>query len=251
MINIVIPMAGAGSRFAAVGYKEPKPLIRINGIEMIRVVIGNLRPEMSHRFTFVCQSAHVANYGLRQKLNNWAPGCNVIEVQGLTQGAACTVLAARNDIDNDDMLLVVNSDQYVDANIDDFIRRMKSLTGDGLIMTMKSSDPKWSYVSIDSQLFVTRVVEKQVISNEATVGIYGFGTGRLFVQAADEMIREDVRVNNEFYVAPVYNSIIKNGGKIGVYNIGSDASGMYGLGTPEDLELFLKNPIATKATILE
>jgi len=128
---------------------------------------------------------------------------------------------------------------------------MKSLTGDGLIMTMKSSDPKWSYVSIDSQLFVTRVVEKQVISNEATVGIYGFGTGRLFVQAADEMIREDVRVNNEFYVAPVYNSIIKNGGKIGVYNIGSDASGMYGLGTPEDLELFLKNPIATKATILE
>ena len=251
MINIVIPMAGAGSRFAAVGYQEPKPLIHINGIEMIRVVIKNLQPAARHRFTFVCQSAHVKNYDLRQKLSTWAPGCNVIEVQGLTQGAACTVLAARDEIDNDDMLLVVNSDQYVDTSIDDFVRVMEDSLEDGLIMTMNSSDPKWSYVSIDDHSLVNYVVEKQVISNEATVGIYGFRTGRLFVHAADEMIDKNFRVNDEFYVAPVYNSIIKNGGKIGVFNIGSEANGMYGLGTPADLELFLKNPIATKATAFE
>ena len=117
MINIVIPMAGAGSRFAAAGYKDPKPLISVNGIAMINLVINNLTPKTDHRFIFVCQQSHIDEYDLIAKLSNWAPGCEVVGLNGLTDGAACTVLAAEKWIDNDASLMIANSDQYIDLNI--------------------------------------------------------------------------------------------------------------------------------------
>ena len=247
-MNIVIPMAGAGSRFAAQGYTAPKPLIPINGIEMIRVVIANLRPQCAHRFIFICQQAHIDAYGLQEKLSAWASGCEIIGLNALTQGAACTVLAARSLIDSDQPLMIANSDQYIDASIDAYLAHMEHNRLDGLIMTMKAHDPKWSFVGLDQNQFVTRVVEKQVISDEATVGIYNFRNGSDFVRAADTMIAKDLRVNNEFYVAPTYNELIQDGQQVGIFNIGSEASGMYGLGTPADLDLFLGLPVHLKAT---
>ncbi len=108
---------------------------------------------------------------------------------------------------------------------------------------MKASDPKWSFVGLDRECLVTHVVEKEVISDEATVGIYNFKRGGDFVSAADKMISQDLRVNNEFYVAPTYNQLIKDNKRIGIFNIGREADGMYGLGTPTDLDLFLSLPI--------
>ena len=202
MLNIVIPMAGAGSRFAVAGYKLPKPLIPINGIPMIKVVINNLRPQLEHRFIFICQQAHIETYGLIDKLSDWSPGCEVIGLNGLTDGAACTVLEAKKYIDNDASLMIANSDQYIDIDINDYLEYMDTKNLDGLIMTMKADDPKWSFVGLDQDSLVTRVVEKEVISDEATVGIYNFKKGRDYVSAAEDMIRKDLRVNNEFYVAP-------------------------------------------------
>src|SRR5438067_4204264 len=118
MLNIVIPMAGRGSRFVAAGYAVPKPLVPVHGLPMIRLVIENLRPAAPHRFTFICQRAHVAEYGLREKLACWAPDCAVIELDGVTEGAACTVLTAREIIDGDDGLMIANSDQFIDVPID-------------------------------------------------------------------------------------------------------------------------------------
>jgi len=249
MLNIVIPMAGAGSRFAAEGYKDPKPLIPVNGLPMIRVVINNLRPNISHRFIFICQQAHIEAYELIEKLTSWAPGCHVIGLDGLTNGAACTVLAAREFIENEDPLMIANSDQYVDVDINDYLRYMDEENLDGLIMTMRANDPKWSFVGLDEENLVTRVVEKQVISNEATVGIYNFKKGRDFVGAADKMISQNLRVNNEFYVAPAYDQLISAGQRIGIFNVGAETNGMYGLGIPADLELFLSLPIHKKATV--
>ena len=111
-------------------------------------------------------------------------------------------------------------------------------------MTMKASDPKWSFVSVSSEGYVTTVVEKRAISSEATVGIYNYKQGKSFVQAAETMISNNLRVNGEFYVAPTYNEMIAKGGRVGIYNIGSEGDGMYGLGTPEDLQSFLKLDIS-------
>lgn len=246
MLNIVIPMAGAGSRFAKAGYKDPKPLIPVKGTPMIKVVIDNLRPSRPHRFIFICQAQHVQEYDLQPRLAAWAPGCEIVQLDGLTEGAACTVLAARDLIDNENPLMIANSDQYIDHDIDAYLAAMDRDQLDGLIMTMKADDPKWSFVGFDDKGQVNQVVEKEVISDEATVGIYNFAHGNQFVQAADAMIRDNLRVNNEFYVAPTYNTMIQAGARLGVYNIGSEANGMYGLGIPSDLQLFIEHPVSRK-----
>ena len=247
MLNIIIPLAGAGSRFAKNGYKDPKPLIPIHGVPMIKLVIDNLRPRIAHRFIFICQNSHLNSYNLRQKFESWAPGSIILGIDGVTDGAACTVLKAKQYIDNDDAVMIANSDQYVDVDINTYLIDIANRKLDGLIMTMDANDPKWSYVALNEGGIVTEVVEKKVISKEATVGIYNFIRGRDFVTSAEAMIAADERVNGEFYVAPVYNRYIQSGRKIGVYNIGKDRGGMYGLGIPEDLEDFLHLPISYRA----
>ncbi len=251
MQNIVIPMAGAGSRFAKVGYKDPKPLIPVHGVPMIRVIINNLRPRQEHRFIFICQNAHVLAYGLQDKFAAWAPGSKVVTIDGLTEGAACTVLKVKDMIDNEDPLMIANSDQYIDASIDEYLASMELDNKDGLIMTMKADDPKWSYVGFDQNGGVNRVIEKEVISDEATVGIYNFRKGHDFVVAAEKMIKADERVNGEFYVAPTYNEMIAEGKNIGIHNIGSVEDGMYGLGTPDDLNYFLALPLSMRVREIE
>lgn len=239
MLNIVVPMAGHGSRFSNAGYKSPKPLILIHGKPMIQVVIDNLRPQQAHRFIFICQQQHLSKYSLGEKLQAWAPGCHIISANQVTEGAACTVLLAKNLINTPDSLMIANCDQYVDISIDDYLSHMEHESLDGLIMTMKANDPKWSFVQFDEKGLVCAVVEKVVVSDEATVGIYNYRTGHSFVEAAECMISKNLRVNQEFYVAPTYNEILLLGGRIGIHNIGADKAGMYGLGVPDDLNYFI------------
>ncbi|MFC5430230.1 glycosyltransferase family 2 protein [Paraburkholderia denitrificans] len=248
MLNIVVPMAGAGSRFANAGYLDPKPLIQVRGVPMIAVVINNLKPSCEHRFIFVCQRSHIERFRLAEKLSAWAPGCEIVGLDGITQGAACTVLAAREHISEKDSLTIANSDQYVDIDIDDYLVEMERQNLDGLIMTMTADDPKWSFVGLSDEHLVNNVVEKQVISNEATVGIYNFRRGGDFLRAADAMIRKELLVNGEYYVAPVYNEMIAECASIGISNVGREGAGMYGLGIPADLERFLTLPVCELAT---
>jgi NDP-sugar pyrophosphorylase family protein len=247
MLNIVLPIAGRGSRFAAAGYTVPKPLIPVHGVPMIEAVVRNVRPACAHRFIFVALQEHLDHLGMRLALERAAPGSIVVPVRAVTEGAACTVLLAREYIDGSDALMLANSDQWVDIDINDYLAAMDRRHADGLIMTMKADDPKWSFVGLDARTFVTRVVEKQVISDEATVGIYNFRRGSDFVRAADRMIAKNLRVNNEFYVAPVYNELIEDGARIAIYNVGSEGAGMYGLGIPADLDQFVADPVSAKA----
>jgi dTDP-glucose pyrophosphorylase len=240
MLNIVLPMAGHGSRFSKAGYTDPKPLIKMGGQSMIGVVVDNLRPSQPHRFIFVCQQAHLDEYGLAAHLRQIAPGCVIVPVSQVTQGAACTVLLTRELIDNAEPLMIANCDQYVDIRIDDYLAQMDGPQAPaGLIMTMTADDPKWSFVRFDAQGAICEVVEKVVVSDEATVGIYNFARGHDFVAAADAMIAAGKRVNGEFYVAPAYNEMLAHGMRLACYNIGSERAGMYGLGIPEDLEYFM------------
>lgn len=238
MLNIVIPMAGRGSRFQKAGFTLPKPLIPIHGQPMIRLVIQNLRPDCDHRFIFLCLEEHVKTYKIDQGLRAWSPNCEIVLVDAVTEGAACTVLLAKDFINNDDALMIANSDQWVDLDINDYLRFMETSSADGLIMTMTADDPKWSFVRFNEQREICEVVEKEVVSDEATVGIYNYRRGKDYVEAAEAMIARDFRVNGEFYVAPAYNEMIAKNMKVEYYNIGSEASGMYGLGIPTDLEKF-------------
>ena len=213
MLNIVIPMAGRGSRFADAGYKVPKPLIDVNGKPMIEVVTDNIRPTCDHRFIYICQAEHLVKYDLEKELKRMVGDPVIITI---------------------DHMMIANSDQYVDTVIDEYLEHLYD--NDGLIMTMPANHPKWSYIKYDDNGFVTEVREKEVISNEATVGIYNYKHGRDFVKYAHQMIDKNIRVNNEFYVAPVYNEMIADGKKIVYCNVGQK---MHGLGTPEDLNLFL------------
>lgn len=238
LLNIVIPMAGHGSRFSKAGYTDPKPLIPVCGKPMIELVIDNLKPSCNHRFIFICQAEHLHNYPLRNLLEAKAPGCKIIEVSAVTEGAACTVLLAKEYINHVDQLMIANCDQYIDMDINQYLKSLCP-DADGLIMTMKENSAKWSYIELNSQNEITRVVEKEVVSDEATVGIYNYQHGSDFINAAESMIKKNLRVNNEFYVAPAYNEMIAAGQRIEYFNIGALGNGMHGLGTPEDLQKFL------------
>jgi len=238
-LQIIVPMAGRGSRFASAGYTTPKPMIPVGGRPMIQWVIENIRPQRAHQFTFICLAEHLEKYPeVPAELKRICPGCNIVPVRAVTEGAACTVLLAKNFINSDDPLMIANSDQIVDLDINDYLAAGDAPGVGGLIMTFWADHPKWSYCRMRPDNTVSEVVEKQVVSNEATVGIYNFRRGKDFVCAAEAMIVKNLRVNGEFYVAPTYNQLIEEGAKVITIKTGTERKGMYGLGVPEDLDFF-------------
>ena len=234
-MNVLIPMAGAGSRFEKAGYTFPKPLIDVRGKPMIQWVVDNLNVEA--KYIFIVQKSHFEKYNLKETLNNFCPNNEIVQVDGITEGAACTTLLAKTFIDKDEPLIIANSDQFVEWNNEEFIYTSTTGDLDGNILTFKSTHPKWSYVKLNDSGYVTEVAEKRPISDVATVGIYYWRRGSDYVKYAEQMIRKNIRVNNEFYVCPVFNEAIEDGKRIRTFNIEK----MWGLGTPEDLEYFLKN----------
>jgi beta-phosphoglucomutase-like phosphatase (HAD superfamily)/dTDP-glucose pyrophosphorylase len=234
-MNVLIPMAGNGSRFAQAGYTFPKPLIEVHGKPMIQVVVENLAVDAN--YIFVVQKSHREKYNLDSMLSLICPGCKVVEVDSVTEGAACTVLLAKEFIDNDEPLVIANSDQFIEWNSLEFFYKMNEQNLDAGIVSFRATHPKWSYAKVDDSGFVTEVAEKNPISDIATVGVYYWKQGKDFVKYAESMISKDNRVNNEFYVCPVFNEALLSGLKIKTFDIPK----MWGIGTPEDLNYFLEN----------
>jgi HAD superfamily hydrolase (TIGR01509 family) len=235
--NVVIPMAGEGSRFAKKGYTFPKPLIDVNGKPMIQVVIDNLNMGKNAKFIFICRKEHVEKYNLIHLLKAYTPNCEVIITDGLTQGAACSILLAKKYIDNDEHLILANSDQFMEWDSNQFMYSMIADEIDGGICTFKNTHPKWSFAKLNDEGFVCQVAEKDPISDNATTGIYYWKKGSDFVKYAEQMIEKDIRVNNEYYTCPTFNEAIEDNKKIKIFPI----QRMWGIGIPEDLEYFLKN----------
>ena len=229
-------MAGEGSRFAKEGYTFPKPLIDVNGRPMIQVVVENL--DFDATYIFLVRKEHLQRYsGLKTTLDRITNGkFQIVEVDGLTEGAACTTLLAKHLINDDDELLIANSDQVMSYSIENF-KLMKSLTSvDGIIFTFNALHPKWSFVKVNSRGIITELQEKNPISNIATCGVYWYKKGSDYVKYTEQMINKNIRVNNEFYVAPVYNEYINDGKTLIPFYVDE----MNGIGTPEDLNTYLK-----------
>jgi len=234
-LTVLIPMAGAGSRFQQAGYTFPKPLIDVKGKPMIQLVVENLN--IKANYVYVVQKEHREKYNLDTLLNLITPGCKIVEVASITEGAACTALLAKEYINSENPLFFANSDQFVEWDSNEFLYKMNETEADGGIVSFKATHPKWSFAKIDEQGLVTEVAEKNPISDIATVGFYYWKKGSDFVKYAEDMIEKDIRVNNEFYVCPVFNQAIEDCKEIRTFNIDK----MWGLGTPEDLKYYLEN----------
>ena len=232
-MNVLIPMAGAGSRFEKAGYTFPKPLIDVNGKPMIQVVVDNLNINAKH--IFIVQKSHYEKYNLDNVLSSIVSDCEIIQVDGLTEGAACTTLLAKNLINNNQPLLMANSDQFIEWDSNQFMYSMIGDTIDAGILTFESTHPKWSYAKLNDSGFVSEVAEKNPISKHATVGVYYWNKGCDYVKYAEQMINNNIRVNNEFYVCPVFNEAIKDQKRIKTFSVNK----MWGLGTPEDLNNYI------------
>jgi HAD superfamily hydrolase (TIGR01509 family) len=233
-LNVLIPMAGAGSRFEKAGYTFPKPLIDVEGDPMIKVVSENLN--IKANYIYIVQKSHREKYNLDTLLGLVSPGCKIVEVEGITEGAAITTLLAKKYIDNDNPLVMANSDQFIEWDSNEFMYKMSETDCDGGIVTFKSTHPKWSFAKVDKSGLVSEVAEKNPISDIATVGVYYWKKGSDYVKYAEQMIQKNLRVNNEFYVCPVFNEAIQDKKEIRTFEI----SKMLGLGTPEDLNTYLR-----------
>ena len=229
-MNVLIPMAGAGKRFQEMGYTFPKPLIEVSGKPMIQLVVDNLNIDARH--IFIVQHAHYQQFALKALLNLISPGCEIVLVDSVTEGAACTTLLAKELIDNDEPLLIANSDQFIEWDSNGFMYAMVADNVDGGILTFTATHPKWSFAKLGDDGFVSEVTEKKPISNKATVGVYYWTRGSDYVKYTEQMIEKNIRTNGEFYVCPVYNEAIADGMKIKPFDIDR----MWGLGTPEDLD---------------
>ena len=234
-MNVLIPMAGAGKRFFDAGYVFPKPLIEVDNKPMIQWVIESLN--LQANYIFIIQKEHQEKYNIKSVLKILQPECKIIELDHLTEGAACTTLLAKKYINNSDPLIIANSDQYINWNSSKALYDFNSKNLDGAILTFEAIHPKWSYAKCNEEGFVTEVAEKKVISKNATVGVYYWKHGSDYVESAEEMIKKNIRVNNEFYVCPVYNEFLAKNKKVKIHNVDK----MWGLGTPEDLDNFIRS----------
>ena len=217
-LNIVIPMAGMGKRFQDAGYIFPKPLIEINNLPMINWVVNSLN--IKANYIFIVQKEHLEKYNLKSSLNFIVKDPKIISLDHVTEGAACTTLLAEKYIDNSKPLLIANSDQYIEWNSSQAMYNFISKKVDGAILTFKSTHPKWSYARTDNKSEkVTEVAEKKVISENATVGVYYWRKGSDYIKYTKSMINKNIRVNNEFYVCPVYNEALKDKKNIVIHNI--------------------------------
>lgn len=248
-INLVLPSAGMGSRFRVVGESRPKPLIPVLGMPMIMWVLLNFPLSPSDRVFVISQIQDRLPIVLEAFTKQLPFDLKFIEINGFTEGPASTVSLAFDEIDDDEALIVANTDQYVFADLEPFLQKVRNASSDGQILTMKASSNAWSYVGRDSSGNISEIVEKVEISSEATVGIYGWSKASFAKLSFRNSFDEDIRTNNEFYVAPTYNFLIKQGYEIETVMIGKHGKAVHGLGIPSDLNRFIANERAGKISL--
>jgi dTDP-glucose pyrophosphorylase len=235
MLNVLIPMAGLGSRFQIKGYELPKPLIDINGVPMIVKVIQSLElPDA--RYLFVI-SKNTYTSQLTTLIENNVKNCKFIEIDYTTEGPACSALLFKDDINTDDELIIANCDQIMEWDAENFLMNVRRF--DGAVVTYHNDTDKNSYARIDKHGRVVEIREKEVISNVSLNGIHYWRCGKFFVDSSQDMIAQDDRApNGEFYVGPTYNYMIKRYQKVGIYHIPNQQH--HAVGVPIDLENYIK-----------
>ena len=232
-INVLVPMAGLGSRFLTKGFTKPKPMIDVNGTPMIIKAIKSLGVENAN-YLFVVTENEFTKY-ITEEISKLVPA-KFISIDYLTEGPACSALLFESQINNDDELIIANCDQIMEWDPAVFLLNVRLF--DGAVVTYHENTDKNSYATINSSGIVTSIKEKQVVSNISLNGIHYWKKGKYFVESSKEMIKQDDRApNGEFYVGPSYNHMIKKGLKVGIYHIPNQMH--HAVGIPEDLEKYI------------
>lgn len=243
VMNVVIPMAGLGTRFPKEKYKMPKPLIDVCGKPMIQACVESLNIQAKYHFLIRNDENYEMICGLLKFI---CPNSDIISVNHTTQGPACSALLFKDSINTDQELIIANCDQIMWWNADVFLMHARYPEYDGVLVTYHSTTPKNSYCRIDEKGFVTQVKEKEVISNISLNGIHYWRKGRYFVESAEMMIaNHDAAPNGEFYVAPSYNYMIQQmKKKVGIYHLANWQHNP--IGVPEDLEHYIDKVMYAK-----
>lgn len=231
-MNIVIPMAGLGSRFSDAGYETPKPFIEIEGKPMILQAVETLGFE--GQYIFIIRKDKT----IKNRMMEIFPKSKIIEVDYLTDGPASSVMLAKEHINNDKELIVANCDQIMWWDADTVIKQIRVMDYDGVVVTYHETTPKNSYARINRRGYVTKMAEKQVISNVSLNGIHYWKKGKYFVESTESMVEKNIRFNNEFYVSLTYNQMIEKGLKVGIYHIPNEFHNA--VGTPDDLNRYFE-----------
>ena len=230
--NLLLPIAGKAQRFLDRGYTMPKPLIMTKDRHVIDWSMDSIDMDECN-VIFAVRLEHINNFSiddiLRQKFGD---DIKIVVIDRITDGSVSTCLLAKNLINNDLPLIIYTPDVYFE---DPFIPAAIDPSLDGFILTFKANSPAHSYVELNESGLAARTAEKEVISENAAVGVYYYKTGTMFVKYAEEMIEKNIRTKNEFYICPMYNSLIRDGLKVGI----SQVKKMHVLGTPPELEFFV------------
>jgi NDP-sugar pyrophosphorylase family protein len=242
VLQILIPLGGKATRFQERGHTFPKPLFEIGNRSMIEIVLENLSPPAPAHYTFICRKEHLSQFYLGDMLRLLAPGCRVLPLENETAGALCSVLLGVDQLDLDEEVLVANGDQFISTSLKPFWDACRQPGVDGCILTFTATHPRWSFAKTDAQGKVIAVAEKRPISKQATAGLYYFRKGRDFVEASERMILKGLTTSGQFFVCPVYNELILAGKNIRTHHLPEGA--MHSLGTPEDLDVFMKYHLA-------
>jgi len=229
-------MAGLGRRLASCAYNEPKPLIKIFGKTIMEWAITSVGTEGN--FIFCCRKDHIKNYEIDIRLKKIMPACEIISINYQTQGTVQTILEASHLINNDDELIISDSDHYILWDTPRFNKEIRNSNIDACVMIFPENQysSALSYVKLDEEGYVVQAAEKIPISGTAAAGIHYYKKGSDFVKYGKIMIDKDRRFNNEFYVTPVYNELVEDGKKIVTFPIIKK----WALGDPTELDIFLK-----------
>lgn len=233
-MNIVIPMAGAGSRLSGDPTGRPKPLIEVDGRPLWSWAVNCLPVEAAGRIVFVCLGRHIDEYAVDQAILAELSGLPVVihRIEEVTDGQLRTVVAAREHLVGTDPLLVFNADTWFRHDQREFLELARQ--ADGVLGVSSMPGDRWSFVRLDEHESVVEVVEKQRISDDVCTGLYHFADTGRFLADADTMFALDERTNGEFFVAPIYQRMIERGETVRIMT----AERFLPIGTPEELEAF-------------
>ncbi len=233
--NVLIPMAGAGSRFVDAGYIMPKQLIMVDGTQMLDWSLKSINKDDCN-LIFAIRQEHISNFSMDKILKSrYGDDIKIVVVDHLTDGSVSTCLLAKEYINNDDPLLIYTLDVFFEP----YFNPSDLPDSDGFLLTFKSNNDGYSYAQLDEDGYVSRTAEKEVISENAAVGVYGYKSGKMFVKYAEKMIDENIRTKGEFYVCPLYNLMIEDGLKVTTKPVEK----MHLMGTPSELEFFTSHTL--------
>lgn len=231
-MNILIPMAGLGSRFSSHIYPVPKPLIEVNGVPMIARAITSLNLDGSYCFVI---AKNQFTELVKETISALTPASRFIEIDYITEGPAVSALLFKEFINTDEELVIANCDQIMEWNSENFLHNVRLY--DGAVVTYHTDTDKNSYARLDKNGLVVEIREKEVISNVSLNGIHYWKKGCHFVNSAEKMIDfQDRAPNGEFYIGPTYNHMIRQGLKVGIYHIPNEQH--HPVGVPDDLKKY-------------